>query len=823
MNKPSFILSKAAKIIISIATAAIAGATLIPVPTVAINQYGYFDDSSISDYCTLNISTCSKDNSYIPNVDFQIKDNYGNLLRFNSIYDIYSIASNGGGSTVISSDSYGEVTIELPAGAYYICPITSGQYTPIEEETYIYIQDGISSKNLDITFNNSNMSLFITFESDSGVPISGCSFSLYDSNMKQLSFFSVDGDYSLVESGKKIITANDSTIELKNLPEGNYHLIFNSMPDGMSIPDDSFPITLSNGNNDTTITLANQIGSLLLSITDINNSPVKGSICSIVGADGNILNFTKVSDTEYYYDKNSTTANIEFLNTEPILITGLPAGTSGAEYTINETTPAKGYLCANPVKVTVSGGDPTTANIAAIKSTGILSISVVDEVTEEPIAGATYTLIDAETKAPVYFSLKSTEITNSAYIYDEEGSLTAVSTGDIGIINIENLPTKKFIIKNKENPTGYIIDSADIEKEITANCTTVCDFILSKSNVAITIYDENETPIIDVPVEIYDSNGTAILNGKTNAKGKILLTNIASGTYTYRIASVPEGYSYNGAVQSFTITPSGLAENLSPITLEKATIKVGINPLKSGDSLDNAVFVLYDERGNEVLRALTSNMGVATFSGVKYGNYTIKQISAPIGYTVSDKTVSVIVNETYTNQDIINFSESDEVSTTTSIIEDKEETTKPKKAINWGGILWKVLIGLVIVGILVSCISAVVESMDKKKKQGNKENENTKPDNISSKDDISTLSTSSNPQDVKIYNPSPNSHPAEDVKIYVPKPKQKKKISVDDIDISEVSKEDLIALQKKLQSAIGTNDHSDEDLSKNTSSDEKGE
>ena len=756
-----------------------------------------FIPCSVIPSLALNYNTCIvsvtalKGNTHIPNVEYQIKDSSGQLLKFNSLYDVYSLAENGGGSSVIASDNYGEVEIDLPAGAYYICPLPSGKYTAEEESTYFVISDAISSKNINVFFEESSIPLFLSFESSSGDPITNCSFSLYDENMKVLNFFSVNGEYTLVDSGKTVISSTGDATVIAGLPEGSYFLSFNSLPNGMSIPQDSFPITLSKGNNDTTIKLADLVGDIVLTIKDSEGNAVKGSIISVVGTDSNILNFSQKSEMEYYYDPSGSFSTINVTTTEPILISGLPVN---VEYTINETSPSSGFLTAQPVKVVVQSGDPSVVNIDAIKSTGMLSINVTDEVTGEPVEGATYSIVDSETNSPVFFSLKSTDVNNSAYVYDENGSLSAVTTGNIGIINIENMPARNYTIKAKETPAGYIIDSNTVEKTITANLTTVCDIILSKSNVAIAVYDENETPIMDVAVEIYDNSGTAILSSRTNAKGKILLTNVVSGTYTFRISSVPDGYSFDQGVQSFTIKPDGLADNLNPITLKKTTIKASIDAV-SGKSMDNAVFALYDDQGKEILRALTNSSGIATFSGVNKGSYTIKQISAPVGYTVSDKVISVVIDDSYLNDSVFSFGSEENSTLSLSAEETKEKEsseTRSSGGIDWGSVFWKALIILVGLGVVISIISVVMDVLEKKKTSLNK----------------ATISPSS--EGVKGEKPSSVtffSHESSNKGITkeVPQTGQKSpegKSSVDNIDISAIPKEELLLLQKKLQDAI---------------------
>ncbi|WP_446897317.1 SpaA isopeptide-forming pilin-related protein [Clostridium sp. LBM24168] len=66
---------------------------------------------------------------------------------------------------------------------------------------------------------------------------------------------------------------------------------------------------------------------------------------------------------------------------------------------------------------------------------------------------------------------------------------------------------------------------------------------------------------------------------------------------------------------------------------------------KSGNPLKGAEFTLINSKGNSVKTVVTDENGLAEFTKVNPGKYTVKETKAPSGYSISDKILSVEINQ----------------------------------------------------------------------------------------------------------------------------------------------------------------------------------
>lgn len=53
---------------------------------------------------------------------------------------------------------------------------------------------------------------------------------------------------------------------------------------------------------------------------------------------------------------------------------------------------------------------------------------------------------------------------------------------------------------------------------------------------------------------------------------------------------------------------------------------------------------MYDSEGNAVQTAVSALDGIALLNNVTYGNYTVKETKAPLGYTISSQIIKIKVN-----------------------------------------------------------------------------------------------------------------------------------------------------------------------------------
>ncbi len=81
------------------------------------------------------------------------------------------------------------------------------------------------------------------------------------------------------------------------------------------------------------------------------------------------------------------------------------------------------------------------------------------------------------------------------------------------------------------------------------------------------------------------------------------------------------------------------------ITLEKLNADTSNNLTRTGTSLENAIYGLYDNLGNLVTTLKTNKEGKVTVSNLKIGEYQLKELEASLGFTLDLNTYQVTIDE----------------------------------------------------------------------------------------------------------------------------------------------------------------------------------
>lgn len=149
-------------------------------------------------------------------------------------------------------------------------------------------------------------------------------------------------------------------------------------------------------------------------------------------------------------------------------------------------------------------------------------------------------------------------------------------------------------------------------------------------------------------IEVYDVEGNIIYREYTDANGEIPDIPVVPGTYTFKETYAPSGYALNTAIKTFTVTADGqvhgdtvIRDELNKIMMRKTK--------QNGEALAGAVFGLFDGEGTKVQEAISAADGSVLFQQIAYGEYTIRELSAPYGYHPSTEEWTVTIDGTYLN------------------------------------------------------------------------------------------------------------------------------------------------------------------------------
>ena len=222
-----------------------------------------------------------------------------------------------------------------------------------------------------------------------------------------------------------------------------------------------------------------------------------------------------------------------------------------------------------------------------------------------------------------------------------------------GVIFIEGLPVGDYTIRELESEwtAGY-----DLAPEITVTVTAdgqtdteILNELLRGDLKIIKTFEGKETPIKGVKFTV---TGTGIAGVEfygeffTDENGEIFIEGLPIGEYTVKeIASdLTTGYILSNE-QTVSIATDELTEMTIDNLLIRGDIRIIKTDAKTGLPLAGAIFGLYDLDGNLIAEQMTDENGIALFSDIPYGEYEIKEISAPNGYIRTDEVFEISINE----------------------------------------------------------------------------------------------------------------------------------------------------------------------------------
>ncbi|MFD2706956.1 SpaA isopeptide-forming pilin-related protein [Salibacterium lacus] len=236
---------------------------------------------------------------------------------------------------------------------------------------------------------------------------------------------------------------------------------------------------------------------------------------------------------------------------------------------------------------------------------------------------------------------------------------TELTTGDDGIITVENLQPGDYQFVETAPPEGYTFDKTPVEFTVNTDQTETLQ--LSKENsldlgsVELTkVNGEGET-LEGAVFELQDSNGTTLQTDlTTGSDGTLTVNDLAPGSFQFVETEAPDDYELNEEPLSFDIVPN--QEETLEVTKENSLIpgtleltKIGIN----GEVLEGVVFELQDDSGSVLQEGLTTDEnGKLVLDDLTPGSYQLVETETIEGYQLDDTPVpfEIGTGQTDTNE-----------------------------------------------------------------------------------------------------------------------------------------------------------------------------
>ena len=387
------------------------------------------------------------------------------------------------------------------------------------------------------------------------------------------------------------------------------------------------------------------VGQHIIDITDNLKEEVKENETVTITEEttsDNIIQYTisSYADTEDYLVVKiiGYTADYYIVDTEGNEVAHMCRGLEeGKSYILSETKTMDGYVTATPVNFDVTGDKENQSIIMVDKTVTVSKTSVTGD---KELEGAELTVTD-----------------NEGNIIDKWTSTTEAHN-IVGLVE-----GKKYTLTENLAPLGYAVANSiefTVSYEKQNELINMIDKQVTVSKVDIT----NNKELEGAELEVTDSKGN-VIDSWTSTTDVHYVNGLVEGqTYTLTETTAPYGYDVTESIE-FTVSDD---KETQAIVMKDAPFLSSVRVVKCDKTTKNVIksnefeFSIYaDKKCKDLISTSGANKdeGTALFEDLRWGTYYIKETKAPIGYSLSDQVVEVVINEEGVFADGVNLEEKD--------------------------------------------------------------------------------------------------------------------------------------------------------------------
>ncbi|MDA2530268.1 SpaA isopeptide-forming pilin-related protein [Bacillus cereus] len=431
--------------------------------------------------------------------------------------------------------------------------------------------------------------------------------------LKDAKFDVIDKDNNVVAT----VTTNEKGIaEVKDLPLGDYFVKEINAPEGYIKVDTPVKVTIDNTNVIELVmknTRKVENGQFKLLKKDSESGQLlPGAKFDVIDKDGKVVE-TIVTD-----DKGEA------------LSKQLPVGS----YTLKEVEAPKGYeLSSSSVSVDVEANK-------------VVTVDVVNKKISEKVTGQFEIVkVDAEDKTKV---LSDAEFE----VYKDGKKVDTLRTDKTGKVVSQKLEPGKYTLKETKAPQGYKLLKEEIEVVVEANKVVEVQVENAKELGSLQVIkkdSESGKVLAGAEFKLKNEAGQVVGEAKTtNKDGVVKFENLVPGKYTLEETKAPEGYKALEVTVEVNVVANEVVkqEVMNEKVKEEITGQLEITKVDANNTnkiLAGAVFEIWKD-GTKIDTLTTNKSGKATSKKLEPGDYTLKEIQAPEGYTLSDKEMKFTIS-----------------------------------------------------------------------------------------------------------------------------------------------------------------------------------
>ena len=222
----------------------------------------------------------------------------------------------------------------------------------------------------------------------------------------------------------------------------------------------------------------------------------------------------------------------------------------------------------------------------------------------------------------------------------EDGTVQAKAITDVdGLATFEKIPYGTYSIRETKSLPGYLRSTETaiitIDGSFVNPAQPIATFTNCPTEILIRKVGQNNTPLQGTEFGLYDESDKLVMTAKSDMEGFVRFTGADYGKYTIRELSAPDGYLLNRDIITVTMDEdytNPVQPMVTVIDHEKKIMCIKVDT--AGTPIAGVAFSLYNAATMEKVESAVSDKdGVIIFRNFDYGDWLIREETAPEGYS----------------------------------------------------------------------------------------------------------------------------------------------------------------------------------------------
>lgn len=282
---------------------------------------------------------------------------------------------------------------------------------------------------------------------------------------------------------------------------------------------------------------------------------------------------------------------------------------------VTEEVPPKGYVLDenNHKDVEIRNNDEPTVITFANEEQAQLEVVKIDADTGDKLEGAVIRVA-----------------------YDGGNDFWDLHTNASGKASLSNLKSGTYSVKEISAPAGYLLnDTVQTVKLEAGKTASVTLKNKEKPGILIKKYDEDTgMPLPDAEFSVAKKGGSIVYEGMTDKSGQMKVENLSEGWYTITEIAAPKGYLIADKSKDVYFE-GGKCVAVKFDNRLRPSLQLMKLDAKTNEPLAGAKFKVTKTEDKTVSEYVTDQTGTVVIRDLDEAVYTVEEIQAPNGYTIS--------------------------------------------------------------------------------------------------------------------------------------------------------------------------------------------